>query len=99
MAREGRAYRTSTVHGIRVGMVAAGVDTEAAREPRCRWPLSARRHAAANAALAEARAPEEVEGVTVVEAQAPGSYASHSQANNNKEIEENTNDEEYAECS
>jgi hypothetical protein len=37
--------------------------------------------------------------VTVVEAQAPGSYASHSQANNNKEIEENTNDEEYAECS
>ena len=53
----------------------------------------------ANAALREALAREEVEGVTVVEAQAPGSYASHSQANNNKEIEENTNDEEYAECS
>ena len=78
-------------------MVAAGVDTEAAREPRCRWPLSARRHAVANAALrealareaAEAEAEEEAEAeVAVAVAQAPGSHASQSQANKNKEIEE-----------
>ena len=87
MAPEGRAYRT--VHGIRVGMVAAGVDTEAAREPRCRWPLSARRHAVANAALREALAREAAEAeVAVAVAQAPGSHASQSQANKNKEIEE-----------
>ena len=87
MAREGRAYRTSTVHGTPAGMVAVGVDTEAAREPRCRWPLSARRHAVANAALREALAREEAE-VAVAVAQAPGSHASQSQANKNKEIEE-----------
>ena len=72
-------------------MVAAGVDTEAAREPRCRWPLSARRHAVANAALREALAREEAEvavAVAVAVAQAPGSHASQSQANKNKEIEE-----------
>ena len=78
-------------------MVAAGVDTEAAREPRCRWPLSARRHAVANAALREALAREAAEAeaeaeaevaVAVAVAQAPGSHASQSQANKNKEIEE-----------
>ena len=70
-------------------MVAAGVDTEAAREPGCRWPLSARRHAVANAALREALAREAAEAeVAVAVAQAPGSHASQSQANKNKEIEE-----------
>ena len=76
-------------------MVAAGVDTGAAREPRCRWPLSARRHAVANAALREALAREAAEAeaeaeaeVAVAVAQAPGSHASQSQANKNKEIEE-----------
>ena len=74
-------------------MVAVGVDTEAAREPRCLWPLSARRHAAANAALREALAREAAEAeaeaeVAVAVAQAPGSHASQSQANKNKEIEE-----------
>ena len=80
-------------------MVAVGVDTEAAREPRCLWPLSARRHAVANAALREALAREAAEAeaeaeavvavaVAVAVAQAPGSHASQSQANKNKEIEE-----------
>ena len=77
MAREGRAYRTSTVHGTPAGMVAVGVDTEAAREPRCLWPLSARRHAAANAAPAEALGQAAVEGQAPEEEAAPalGSFA------------------------
>ena len=70
-------------------MVAVGVDTEAAREPRCLWARSARRHAVANAALREALAREAAEAeVAVAVAQAPGSHASQSQANKNKEIEE-----------
>ena len=64
-------------HGIRAGMVAVGGGTEVAREPRCRWPLSARRHAVANAAPAEALGQEAVEGQAPEEEAAPalGSFA------------------------